>query len=129
MGGGNMRQLSRTARHNELRRWSPADWHAMVENPAFQSLVSRKRRFLITSWLIVAGSYFALLAGASWAPDWFAIPLWGEFNVGLLLAFGETCLVLLVAALYVRRACRDYDTCADALSRQFKPRSDGLSKG
>lgn len=94
-------------------------WLAMVEDPAFRQLVVGKRRFLLGCWLLVVSSYFALAVGVALAPGWFATPLLGELNRGLVLALGEVLLVLVVAAFYVRRASRDFDRRADALARQF----------
>ena len=92
----------------------------MVEDPAFRALVSRKRRFLLLSWVLVAGSYFGLSVASALSPEWFGLRLLGEVTVGLVLAGGELLLVLLVATLYVRRACRDFDRSAAVLAQRFR---------
>lgn len=94
-------------------------WLAMAEDPEFRALVLSKRRFLLNCWLLVVSSYFSLSVGVAWFPDWFATPVYGEINIGLLLALLEVLLVLMVAALYVRRASRDFDPRAEALARRF----------
>ena len=95
------------------------EWLAMVDDPAFRALVQAKRRFLLGCWALVATSYFSLSVGVALAPAWFAVPLIGEANRGLVLALGEVGLVLVVAALYVRRANRDFDRRAAALAKVF----------
>lgn len=92
----------------------------MSEDPAFRALVSRKRRFMLSAWLLVAAAHFSLAAAGALVPDWFARPVLGEFNLGLLLALGEVFLVLAVAGLYVHRAQRDFDRSANALARRFR---------
>lgn len=97
-------------------RRSEAEWLLIAESPAFRSLVARKRRLLLSGWLLVVSGYFVLPLGAALAPDWFSRPLLGAANVGLVLALGEVLLALLVAILYVRRAGRDFDRQAAALA-------------
>lgn len=94
-------------------------WLAMAEDPEFRALVLSKRRFLLNCWLLVVSSYFSLSVGVAWFPGWFATPVYGEINIGLLLALLEVLLVLMVAALYVRRASRDFDPRAEALAKRF----------
>lgn len=91
----------------------------MAEDPEFRALVAQKRRFLLICWVLVVSSYFSLAIGVALAPEWFATPVFGEFNRGLLLASGEVLLVLVVAALYAGRASRDFDRRADGLARRF----------
>lgn len=100
-------------------RPSADEWLAMAEDPAFRALVLSKRRFLLNCWLLVVCTYFSLSVGVALFPAWFATPVFGEVNIGLLLALGEVLLVLVVAALYVRRASRDFDPRADALAKRF----------
>jgi uncharacterized membrane protein (DUF485 family) len=103
-------------------RRSESEWLAIAESPDFRALVARKRRFLLSCWILVASSYFALPLGAALAPEWFARPVLGEANAGLLLALAEVVLVLLVAMRYVWRAGRDFDRHAAALARKFRPK-------
>ena len=107
---------------SQLVRRSASEWLAIAESPDFRALVAGKRRFLLSCWLLVASSYFVLPLGAALAPEWFARPVLGDANLGLLLALGEVVLVLLVAALYCWRAGRDFDRQAAALSRKFRPK-------
>lgn len=115
--------MSRSSRF--VRTAAPASrpggdaWLAMVEDAEFRALVLSKRRFLLSCWLLVVSSYFSLSVGVAWFPAWFATPIFGEINIGLMLAMLEVLLVLLVAALYVRRASRDFDPRAEALARRF----------
>lgn len=108
-------------------RHDPAEWLAMADDPAFRALVARKRRFLLSCWLLVVSSYFALSMAAAWAPATLAGLVVGEINLGLLLAFGEVLLVLVVALLYVRRAGRDFDPAAAALAQRFAARGRDLA--
>lgn len=100
-------------------RPSADEWLVMVEDPEYRALVQSKRRFLLNCWLLAVSSYFALSVGVAWFPVWFATPVFGETNIGLLLALVEVLLVLMVAALYVRRASRDFDPRAEALAKRF----------
>lgn len=100
-------------------RPDPDEWLAMANDPEFRALVASKRKFLLSSWLLVVSSFFSLSIGVALAPEWFARRVFGEINIGLILAFGEVLLVLVVAGLYVFRASRDFDPRADQLAARF----------
>jgi len=116
------RSESSAARAPRAMQRNPAEWLAMVEDPAFRALVARKRRYLLTGWLLVASGYLALACGAARAPDFYAEPLLGELNIGMTLVLGEMLLCLLVAWLYVRRAGPQFDLDAEALALRFRRR-------
>lgn len=112
------RELAHTRRAKVVHH-DPLTWLVMSEDPEFRALVATKRRFLLTCWVLVASSYLALSIGAAFAPGWFSTLVFGEVNIGLILAMGEVLLVLLVATLYVRKACQDFDSSAAALAARF----------
>ena len=119
-------QESAHTRRAKAAQRDPVMWLVMSEDPEFRALVASKRRFLLTCWVLVASSYLALSMGAALAPVWFATLVIGEVNIGLILAMGEVLLVLLVATLYVRKACQDFDRSAAVLAARFSRLHDPL---
>lgn len=101
-----------------------SDWAAINADPRFRALRRRKTRFL---GLLVAGllaGYFLPLIAAVWQPDLLRRQVAGAVNVGLLLALAEFPLVWLVAAVYVRRANREFAHEADAVRRAVVAAAD-----
>ncbi len=98
------------------------DWAAIGADPRFLELQRRKAVFI---GLLMAGSilyYFMLPIGAAWFPELFRIKVFGALNLGILFAFSEFLLAWGVAALYTRRANREFDRLADELNREVVAR-------
>ena len=93
------------------------DWKAIVADPRFQSLHTKKTRFL---WGLMAFSvayYFLLPLGAAYAPELFARKVFGPVNVGILFALSEFLVAWGVAFVYSRRANAEFDRMAAELIR------------
>jgi uncharacterized membrane protein (DUF485 family) len=93
------------------------DWKAIVADPRFQALHTKKTRFL---WGLMAFSvvyYFLLPLGAAYAPWLFARKVFGPVNVGILFALSEFVVAWGVAFVYSRRANTQFDKMAAELIR------------
>ena len=99
------------------------DWAALGADPRFQELHRRKATFLSLLMAVSILYYFMLPVGAALFPDFFRIKVLGVVNVGLLFAFSEFLLAWGIAALYTRRANREFDQMAEALNRDIMARS------
>lgn len=85
------------------------DWAALRADPRFQRLHRRKTRFL-AGLMGFALVYFLLLPlGAAWAPELFAMRLFGHVNVGIVFALSEFLMVLAVAVIYRHHANHEFD--------------------
>lgn len=85
------------------------DWAEIAADPRFQILHRRKVRFLSGLMLASLTCFFLLPIGAAWHPEFFRVRISGAVNIGILLAFSEFLMVWVVAALYLRRANREFD--------------------
>lgn len=98
------------------------DWAAIRRDPRFRLLQRRKARFLAFLMLAALLWFFALPLGAAFHPGFFRLPVSGAVNVGILLALSEFVMVWLIAALYLRRANREFDRLAAAINAEIAAR-------
>ena len=93
------------------------DWKAIVADPRFQALHTKKTRFLWGLMVFSVACYFLLPVGAAYFPALFGIKVWGPVNVGLLFALSEFLVAWGIAFHYSRRANAEFDTMAAELIR------------
>lgn len=101
---------------------SAIDWAAINADPRFQELNRKKAGFL---GFLMASSiiyYFLLPVGAAWYPALFGIKVFGAVNVGIVFAISEFAVAWGVAALYTRRANREFDRLAEEINREIMAR-------
>lgn len=98
------------------------DWAAINADPRFRELHRRKAGFLSGLLIVSVVYYFLLPAGAAWFPELFRIKVVGVVNVGLLFALSEFFVAWGVAALYTRRANRDFDRLTEELRCEIDAR-------
>lgn len=99
------------------------EWAAVDADPRFQELHRKKVRFLC--WLMgFSIAYFFLLpVGAAWFPEIFRIQVAGVVNVGILFALSQFVVAWGVAAIYTRRANREFDRLAEEINQAQMDRS------
>jgi uncharacterized membrane protein (DUF485 family) len=93
------------------------DWKAIVADPRFHALHTKKTRFLWGLMVFSVAYYFLLPVGAAYFPEIFRIKVYGPVNVGLLFALSEFLVAWAVAYIYARRANAEFDTMAAELIR------------
>ena len=93
------------------------DWKAIVADPRFQALHTKKTRFLWGLMVFSVAYYFLLPIGAAYVPALFGIKVWGPVNVGLLFALSEFLVAWGIAFHYSKRANAEFDTMAAELIR------------
>ncbi|MBI2306885.1 MAG: DUF485 domain-containing protein [Rhodocyclales bacterium] len=98
------------------------DWAATNADPRFQELHRRKAGFLSLLMIVSVVYYFMLPVGAAWFPELFRIRVAGVVNVGLLFALSQFLVAWGVAALYTRRANREFDRLAEEINREIGDR-------
>ncbi|HRJ51793.1 MAG TPA: DUF485 domain-containing protein [Candidatus Thiothrix moscowensis] len=96
---------------------SNINWAAIDSDPRFQALHKKKTTFLWSLMIISTVYYFLLPIGAAYYPDLFKIKVWGPMNVGILFALSEFVVAWTIAAVYARRANRDFDAMAAEIVR------------
>ena len=94
------------------------DWKAIVADPRFQALHTKKTRFLWGLMVFSIAYYFMLPIGAAYFQELFRIKVWGPVNVGLVFALSEFVVAWGIAFWYARRANAEFDTMAAELVRE-----------
>ena len=93
------------------------DWAAIDRDPRFQALHKKKSSFLWGLMVFSIVYYFLLPVGAAYFQDLFRVKVWGPLNVGLLFALSEFIVAWVVAAVYAKRANREFDAMAAEITR------------
>ena len=93
------------------------DWAAIDRDPRFQALHKKKSSFLWGLMVFSIVYYFLLPFGAAYFQDLFKVKIWGPLNVGLLFALSEFIVAWAVAAIYAKRANREFDAMAAEIAR------------
>ena len=93
------------------------NWAAIDNDPRFQALHKKKTTFLWSLMIFSIIYYFMLPIGAAYYQDLFKIKVWGPVNVGLLFALSEFVVAWSIAAIYARRANRDFDAMSAEIVR------------
>ncbi len=96
------------------------DWDKVIADPRFQSLHSRKQRFLTSLMIFSVVFYFLLPIGAAYFQGLFRTKVWGVVNFGLLFALLEFVVAWLVAWFYSRRASTEFDRLAAEIAADYQ---------
>ena len=91
------------------------DWKAIVADPRFHALHTKKTRFLWGLMVFSIVYYFLLPVGAAYFQELFRIKVWGPVNVGLVFALSEFIVAWGIAFWYSRRANAEFDAMAAEL--------------
>jgi uncharacterized membrane protein (DUF485 family) len=91
------------------------NWAAIDADPRFQELHRKKLTFLWSLMIISVIYYFLLPIGAAYYQDLFKIKVWGPVNVGILFALSEFVVAWTIAAVYAKRANKEFDTMAQGI--------------
>ncbi len=85
-------------------------------NPKYRALVRRRSRFAWTLTAIMLIAYFGYVLLIAFDKELLARPIGGGVtSVGIPLGFGIIVLGVLLTAVYVRRANREFDGLLEAL--------------
>lgn len=97
-----------------------ASYAQIRENPRFQALVGKRNRYAFALSALIVCAYFSYILLIAFRPDWMARPLAAGMTINLGIPFGLGIIVLtvLLTALYVRRANREFDQEAAEIRRQ-----------
>ena len=90
-------------------------WQAIEADPRFQALHKDKNRFLWRMMLFALIYFFCLPIAAAYFQPILTIKIWGVINLGLLFALSQFIVAWCIAAIYAKRANREFDARAKAL--------------
>lgn len=84
----------------------PVDWELVNRDPAYQSLIQRKTRFITTLCIIFTLYYFALPILVGFFPAVMERPVWGRVNLAYFFALSQFLMAWVLAGVYVAAAGR-----------------------
>jgi uncharacterized membrane protein (DUF485 family) len=86
----------------------------------FADLRSRLRRFVFPMSAAFLIWYLAYVLLASYAPDFMAIKVFGNINIGLIIGLLQFVTTFAITALYVRYANKHLDPAAERLRKRIE---------
>lgn len=78
----------------------------IVADPAFQSLLKRKKAFIVKTTIFFMIYYFSLLILVGWCPSLMTKEVFGNLNVAYLFALSQFFMAWIVAFIYVKKAAQ-----------------------
>jgi uncharacterized membrane protein (DUF485 family) len=78
----------------------------IMADPAFRSLMARKKSFIVKTTIFFMVYYFALLVLVGWAPGLMKWEVLGNLNLAYLFALSQFFMAWIVAFLYVKKAAQ-----------------------
>ncbi|WP_336921457.1 DUF485 domain-containing protein [Aquipuribacter sp. SD81] len=87
----------------------------MQASEDFQALRRAFRRFVFPMTVAFLVWYFTYVLLAAYATDFFATPVFGNVNVGILFGLGQFLSTALITIAYVRWTNRNLDAQAEKL--------------
>ena len=91
-------------------------WQEVQHHEDFQALRRAFRRFVFPMTVAFLVWYFTYVLLAAYATEFFATPVLGNVNVGILFGLGQFLSTGLITAAYVRWANRNFDEKAAQLA-------------
>ena len=85
---------------------SPVNWSEIEAKPAFQSLLARKAKFIITATVFFLVYYLALPVLVGYWPELMKKEVIGKVNVAYIFALSQFLMAWILAFLYVRIAAK-----------------------
>ena len=104
-------------------RSSGTIYEQVQATPEFADLRSRLRRFVFPMSALFLIWYLVYVLLASYAPDFMAIKVLGNINLGLIIGLLQFVSTFAITMIYVRYANRHLDPAADKLREQIESAS------
>jgi len=78
----------------------------IVADPAFHSLLKRKKAFIVRTTIFFMVYYFALLVLVGWDPELMKKEVLGKLNLAYVFALSQFFMAWIVAFVYLRKAAQ-----------------------
>lgn len=95
-------------------------WQEVQDSADFQALRRAFRRFVFPMTAAFLVWYFAYVLLAAYATEFFATPVFGNVNVGILFGLGQFVSTALITVAYVRWANRNLDDQAATIGARVR---------
>ncbi|TFC86467.1 DUF485 domain-containing protein [Cryobacterium sinapicolor] len=99
---------------------STIDYIAYEKTPKFIQLKKRRRGFVLPLAAFFFIWYFAFVLVAAYLPDVMAIPVFGRFNLGLVLGLGQFVTTFAITMWYVSYSNRRLDPLGAELRAELE---------
>ena len=96
------------------------DYVDFENSDRFVHLKRTRRRFVVPLVIFFLVWYFGYVLVAAYLPDVMARPVWGSFNLGLLLGLGQFVTTFAITIWYVAFSNRTLDTLGAELRAEFE---------
>lgn len=96
---------------------SPPDFTAIAHSPEFRALQRRLLWFIFPMSATFLLWYMTYVVVAAWMPEFMAIRIFGEINVGLLMGVGQFVSTIAITIWYQRFAAQNIDPRVAELRR------------
>lgn len=92
---------------------------AIVNDPRYRQLLRRRSRFATLLSVIMLTLYFGYILLVAFCRDWLARPIGdGVTSIGIPIGIGIIVAGIVLTALYIRRANREYDPLVAAIRQE-----------
>lgn len=98
----------------------PTTWEEVQDSPDFQAMRRSFRRFVFPMTVAFLVWYFLYVLLAAYATEFFATPVLGNINVGLLFGLGQFLSTALITIAYIRWANRNLDRQAAEIGAKVR---------
>jgi uncharacterized membrane protein (DUF485 family) len=92
----------------------------MQATPEFADLRRRLRRFVFPMSVAFLVWYLVYVLLASYAPDFMAIKVFGNINIGLIIGLLQFVTTFVITTVYVRYANQHLDPAAEKIREQIE---------
>lgn len=99
---------------------APTVYERVQATPEFAQLRRRLRRFVFPMSAVFLVWYLAYVLLASYAPEFMAIKVAGNVNVGLVIGLLQFVSTFVITTAYVRFADRTLDPSAEAIRQEIE---------
>lgn len=96
------------------------DYVAFENSERFINLQRRRRRFVVPLVVFFLVWYFGYVLAAAYLPEVMAQPIWGSFNLGLLLGLGQFVTTFAITIWYVAFSNRTLDPLGAELRAELE---------
>ena len=112
------------ARRPEGAGTDETTWQEVQSSADFQALRRSFRRFVFPMTAAFLIWYFAYVLLAAYATEFFATPVFGNVNVGVLFGLGQFVSTAAITIAYVRWTDRNLDTQAAEIGSRVRLEED-----
>lgn len=96
------------------------DWEKAQQEPEFQELRRRLRRFIFPIAGLFLAWYLLYVLLASYAPGFMSVPLFGNINIGLIFGLLQFVSTFAITTWYVKFADRRIDPLAGSIREELE---------